>query len=480
MTHTFLKKYRSILSPVVITLFLLITTIGISLSHPRKAQADLACGAGSTCTGNTAYLKVGACVPNASGTSCLNAQLEYNKVHNCPTGGGPGSCTAIAEGKDGCNTLTPIDNGSGSDSSCECKGGPFGSTCSSDGEACGRNGDYSGTCECAVIGGVSCPAPASGPLGCCYTPATYCGDNICNGGETCSTCSQDCGVCGGPTPPPTPIPAYCGDGTCNDTEGETQQNCAIDCGNPGDPDPFCGDGACNALETCSTCSQDCGTCSTPDFCGDGTCSATESCSTCSQDCGTCSDPGFCGDSVCSAFETCDSCPADCGGCPTDIPWWQARGGNIYSASTVSPAIRSLIPGTTCTEPTCTPQLLAQIAGLFNADTDGVIITGGGNVQSDGYYGPRDLVALGSQLSRYKEGYDFFYRKSDLGLNPSDSFTGQYTNALKPITDGVHYSGQDLTIEEPWDITAGESYIIFVDGNLDIMDPSASLYPVQQA
>lgn len=26
-------------------------------------------------------------------------------------------------------------------------------------------------------------------------PPTYCGDNLCNGGETCSTCSQDCGEC---------------------------------------------------------------------------------------------------------------------------------------------------------------------------------------------------------------------------------------------------------------------------------------------
>src|SRR3989338_5569482 len=32
-----------------------------------------------------------------------------------------------------------------------------------------------------------CPPPAP--------PAAVCGDNSCNGGETCSSCSQDCGRC---------------------------------------------------------------------------------------------------------------------------------------------------------------------------------------------------------------------------------------------------------------------------------------------
>lgn len=51
------------------------------------------------------------------------------------------------------------------------------------------------------------------------TSNATCGDNLCNGAETCSTCSDDCGVC-----------------------------------------PFCGDDICNAEETCSTCSSDCGEC----------------------------------------------------------------------------------------------------------------------------------------------------------------------------------------------------------------------------
>src|SRR5215471_11223584 len=51
-------------------------------------------------------------------------------------------------------------------------------------------------------------------------PNGFCGDGLCNNGETCSTCPTDCGTCA----------------------------------------PFCGDGRCNGTETCSTCPSDCGTC----------------------------------------------------------------------------------------------------------------------------------------------------------------------------------------------------------------------------
>ncbi len=47
--------------------------------------------------------------------------------------------------------------------------------------------------------------------------------------------------------------------------------------------PTCGDGTCNpALETCTSCTADCGAC--PDVCGDGACTGTESTTTCPGDC----------------------------------------------------------------------------------------------------------------------------------------------------------------------------------------------------
>jgi len=76
-----------------------------------------------------------------------------------------------------------------------------------------------------------------------YPP--YCGDEVCNGDEDCSTCPQDCGSCGGPGPSPR-----CGDGICNGDEDNN--TCCEDCGSCGEPEPspYCGDGIVNGDEEC--------------------------------------------------------------------------------------------------------------------------------------------------------------------------------------------------------------------------------------
>ncbi len=58
-------------------------------------------------------------------------------------------------------------------------------------------------------------------------------------------------------PEPEPAP-YCGDGRCD--ADESCESCASDCGVCAEPDPYCGDGSCNSGETCSGCSSDCGAC----------------------------------------------------------------------------------------------------------------------------------------------------------------------------------------------------------------------------
>ena len=45
--------------------------------------------------------------------------------------------------------------------------------------------------------------------GCKEKNATQCGDDLCNIGETCFNCPNDCGVCVGD---------ICGDGECGTTE----------------------------------------------------------------------------------------------------------------------------------------------------------------------------------------------------------------------------------------------------------------------
>jgi hypothetical protein len=134
----------------------------------------------------------------------------------------------------------------------------------------------------------------------CGTCLPVCGDFVCSGAENCSTCSSDCGACGGGGP-------FCGDLACNGSE--TCSSCAGDCGTCL---PVCGDLSCTGGETCSTCADDCGACASP-VCGDFSCNGSENCSTCPSDCGVCAAP-VCGDLSCNGLETCSSCPGDCGSC----------------------------------------------------------------------------------------------------------------------------------------------------------------------
>ncbi|MBR9701204.1 hypothetical protein GOV11_05050 [Candidatus Woesearchaeota archaeon] len=77
------------------------------------------------------------------------------------------------------------------------------------------------------------------------SPAAVCGNSVIEQGETCDN-GIDNGVC----------PAVCSD-SC------TLNSCA-----------YCGDGTCDASESCSTCSQDCGACP---YCGDGNLDPGEEC-----------------------------------------------------------------------------------------------------------------------------------------------------------------------------------------------------------
>lgn len=138
-----------------------------------------------------------------------------------------------------------------------------------------------------------------------FSLETTCGDNYCLGDETCSNCQVDCGVCMDPPVITIHSPV---DKTYNTTkvnlEVSADQNIIVwmyalnseslvtftpniiltaqegvnnvtvvginQAFQSGSsvvsftvelPVEFCGDGTCNAGETCSTCSQDCGTCS---------------------------------------------------------------------------------------------------------------------------------------------------------------------------------------------------------------------------
>jgi cysteine-rich repeat protein len=219
-----------------------------------------------------------------------------------------------------------------------------------------------------------------------FVSASSCGDNICSDGETCSTCSLDCGCCpsselcgdgiiqnceecdkgvtlNGQVCTPlygsscnycsdscisiTLEGPYCGDGICNGAE--TCSNCSCDCGICPPPQPYCGDGICNNGETCNNCSHDCGICPPPQpYCGDDICNNGETCNNCSTDCGIC--PPSCGDGQCNGLETCSSCSGDCGICPPSCGDGQCNG--LETCSSCSGDCGICPPTSTCGDCVC--------------------------------------------------------------------------------------------------------------------------------
>ncbi|MFH1532293.1 MAG: hypothetical protein ABIK09_16325 [Pseudomonadota bacterium] len=116
------------------------------------------------------------------------------------------------------------------------------------------------------------------------------------------------------TPPGTELPLEtvdpCGDGDCQEADGENCQTCPVDC-----CPSACGDGVCQkdeCGESISTCPADC--C----ICGDKACNVGPPCNetqgNCQADCCVCGD-GQCSGVNCN--ENLEGCPVDCSVCGDD-------------------------------------------------------------------------------------------------------------------------------------------------------------------
>ena len=95
----------------------------------------------------------------------------------------------------------------------------------------------------------------------------------------------------------------------------------------------CGNGTCDAGETCSSCAGDCGPCTR---CGDNRCDAGETCTSCATDCGACT--STCGDGTCGASEHCQTCARDCSACTGSAPTI-TRGPYLNNGSTDAVTVR---------------------------------------------------------------------------------------------------------------------------------------------
>ncbi|MDQ3008297.1 MAG: hypothetical protein M3Q81_01750 [bacterium] len=197
-----------------------------------------------------------------------------------------------------------------------------------------------------------------------------------------------------------------------------------------------------------------------------------------------------------------TCPAGCeyGGVPSNQAnvnfffrptnladgWWQVAGGSSYAERSSGTAISSQISTTYCTEAnSCTPAIITRNQSSV-ADSAGIAVTGGGEIDSSSEAGFQSsyisdrtdgtTAAKGTVASKFRENYDFFYRLYSMGTNPTSDFTGSEGDALKPsgiLPEGkrAYYSANGLTIQTPWNVAAGESIVVFIEGNLTLNDLS---------
>lgn len=164
-----------------------------------------------------------------------------------------------------------------------------------------------------------------------------------------------------------------------------------------------------------------------------------------------------------------------------VSWWQTRGGNVGANGG---SITSNIPGT-CTG-ACKPYLSLYDA-LLTSQSNGLIwmnaLTGSFGVAGNNFSEGTDYKAYNASVSTLtkREGYDYFYRLFEMGLNPTEDsvLSGSESNMAKPDstlqapTNGRAYfvrAGDgtgSVTINTAWDLTPGESIVVFVDGDLII-------------
>ena len=182
---------------------------------------------------------------------------------------------------------------------------------------------------------------------------TDCGDGICAPGETCALCPEDCGPCGGSgdccephdgpgCDDPTVQACVCKDDSfcCEYTWDEVcvEEVKTFGCGDC--EGGGCGNGACDGIEDCLTCPEDCGACEGTGCCqahpapgcddqGIQNCVCEDDAYCCEEEwdgvcvdevdglgCGSCGGQApVCGNGQCESGESCEACPQDCGECP---------------------------------------------------------------------------------------------------------------------------------------------------------------------
>lgn len=170
--------------------------------------------------------------------------------------------------------------------------------------------------------------------------------------------------------------------------------------------------------------------------------------------------------ACSTGAGCNTCSRSGVGSPsannnfylTDSreSWWQAEGAGIYAGGIGG--VRSILPSSSLR------LILAPVGG-----TEGVLMTSTGTVD----VGSGSVSDAGWRaVSRYRgKKMDFDYFAANMGVVKSGAGDWTLSNAIDlvgyPEGADFGYKNGAASVDDPMSVGATESYVIFVNGNLDI-------------
>lgn len=177
--------------------------------------------------------------------------------------------------------------------------------------------------------------------------------------------------------------------------------------------------------------------------------------------------GYTSEYTCSTASGCNSCPTLTSVAnpsttnyfyltPRREAWWQVVGGSVYSGGSV----RSELPqaGTSLIESGAG----GELGALMRAS--GTLDIGVGEVSSAGY-------SVQTQYKGRTMNYDYF--AAHMGVTPNTINDWAADTMNKPANNpnkNFYYqrpSGSEASVTTPWTVATGESYVIFVNGDLRI-------------
>jgi hypothetical protein len=167
------------------------------------------------------------------------------------------------------------------------------------------------------------------------------------------------------------------------------------------------------------------------------------------------------------------------------PWFQVLDGGVAAYGSSSLAIFNPIPVQCASSPGCTPAMIATP----NSSAP-VVMTGGGGIdvgrqvgsQTDAIddEGKNWLARLSAVPSRQNFAYfRRIYKFPSAGQGLKDDFEVNFNNAVKPsgaslepLNEGLnaYYHTGDMRITSAWNVAAGESFVVLVDGSLRVEAP----------